>query len=77
MFHLTYQAIDSCYTNEYLLGICNYDTGFCDNASRRISRLFNTEDPENQGQDKVSYTTTFPGIEVQDNDPVHSMHNDR
>jgi len=39
--------------------------------------LFNTEDPENQGQDKVSYTTTFPGIEVQDNDPVHSMHNDR
>ena len=32
-------------------------------------KLFNAEDPENQGQDKVSYTMTFPGIEVQDNDP--------
>ena len=27
-------------------------------------KLFNAEDPENQGQDKVSYTMTFPGIEV-------------
>ena len=32
-------------------------------------KLFNAEDPENQGQDKVSYTMTFPGIEVQDNNP--------
>jgi hypothetical protein len=32
-------------------------------------KLFNAEDPENQGQDKVSYTMTFPGIEVQDGDP--------
>ncbi len=32
-------------------------------------KLFNAEDPENQGQDKVSYTMTFPGTDVQDNDP--------
>ena len=32
-------------------------------------KLFNPEDPENRGQDKVSYTMTFPGIEVQDGDP--------
>lgn len=32
-------------------------------------KLFNAEDPENRGQDKVSYTMTFPGIEVQDGDP--------
>ena len=32
-------------------------------------KLFNAEYPENQGQDKVSYTMTFPGIEVQDNYP--------
>lgn len=32
-------------------------------------KLFNAEDPENQGQDKVSYTMTFPGIDVQDGDP--------
>ena len=32
-------------------------------------KLFNAEDPVNQGQDKVSYTMTFPGIEVQDGDP--------
>jgi hypothetical protein len=32
-------------------------------------KLFNAEDPENQGHDKVSYTLTFPGIEVQDGDP--------
>jgi len=32
-------------------------------------KLFNAEDPENQGQDKVSYTMTFPGVEVQDGDP--------
>jgi hypothetical protein len=32
-------------------------------------KLFNAEDAENQGQDKVSYTLTFPGIEVQDGDP--------
>ena len=32
-------------------------------------KLFNAEDPQNQGQDKVSYTMTFPGVEVQDGDP--------
>lgn len=32
-------------------------------------KLFNAEDPENRGQDKVSYTMTFPGVEVQDGDP--------
>ena len=32
-------------------------------------KLFNAEDPENQGQDKVSYVMTFPGINVQDGDP--------
>jgi hypothetical protein len=32
-------------------------------------KLFNAENPENPGQDKVSYTLTFPGIEVQDGDP--------
>jgi hypothetical protein len=32
-------------------------------------KLFNPEDPQNQGVDKVSYTLTFPGIEVQDGDP--------
>jgi hypothetical protein len=32
-------------------------------------KLFNPEDPQNQGQDKVSYTLTFPGIDVQDGDP--------
>lgn len=32
-------------------------------------KLFNPEGPENRGQDKVSYTMTFPGIEVQDGDP--------
>ena len=32
-------------------------------------KLFNAEDPANQGQDKVSYTMTFPGTEVQDGDP--------
>lgn len=31
-------------------------------------KLFNAENPESQGQDKVSYTMTFPGIEVQDGD---------
>ena len=32
-------------------------------------KLFNAEDPENQGQDKVSYTMTFPGEEVPDSEP--------
>ncbi len=32
-------------------------------------KLFNVENPENQGQDKVSYTITFPGEDVQDNEP--------
>ncbi|MGI8719510.1 MAG: hypothetical protein ACR2KF_03200 [Nitrososphaeraceae archaeon] len=32
-------------------------------------KLFNAENPETEGQDKVSYTITFPGIEVQDGDP--------
>ena len=31
-------------------------------------KLFNAEDPENQGQDKISYTITFPGEEVQDSE---------
>lgn len=32
-------------------------------------KLFDAEDPENQGQDKVSYTITFPGEEVPDSEP--------
>ncbi|CAN5467608.1 hypothetical protein BH18THE1_BH18THE1_13010 [soil metagenome] len=32
-------------------------------------KLFNAEDPENEGQDKVSYIMTFLGTEVQDGDP--------
>ena len=32
-------------------------------------KLLNAEDPENQGQDKVSYTMTFPGEEVPDSEP--------
>lgn len=32
-------------------------------------KLFDAENPENQGQDKVSYTITFPGEEVPDNEP--------
>ena len=32
-------------------------------------KLFNAEDPENQGQDKVSYTMTFPGEDVPDSEP--------
>jgi hypothetical protein len=32
-------------------------------------KLFNAEDPENSGQDKVSYTMTFPGTEVPDEEP--------
>ncbi|MGV8107199.1 MAG: hypothetical protein ACP5OH_05455, partial [Nitrososphaerota archaeon] len=32
-------------------------------------KLFNSENPENEGQDKVSYTITFPGEEVPDNEP--------
>src|SRR6187551_682794 len=32
-------------------------------------KLFNPEDPQNEGLDKVSYTLTFPGINVQDGDP--------
>jgi hypothetical protein len=36
-------------------------------------KLFNAEDPENQGQDKVSYTMTFPGEEVQDSEPYRTM----
>jgi hypothetical protein len=32
-------------------------------------KLLNAEDPENQGQDKVSYTITFPGEEVPDSEP--------
>jgi hypothetical protein len=32
-------------------------------------KLFNAENTESQGEDKVSYTMTFPGIEVKDGDP--------
>ena len=32
-------------------------------------KLFNSEDTENQGQNKVSYTITFPGEEVPDSEP--------
>jgi hypothetical protein len=32
-------------------------------------KLFNAENPDYQGQDRISYTMTFPGIEVQDGDP--------
>lgn len=32
-------------------------------------KLFNPEDPTNEGQDKVSYTFTFPNITVEDGDP--------
>jgi hypothetical protein len=32
-------------------------------------KLFNAEDPQNQGQDKVSYTMTFPGINVDEGEP--------
>ena len=32
-------------------------------------KLFNAENPENQANDKVSYTMTFPGIQIEDNDP--------
>jgi len=29
-------------------------------------KLYNAENPENAGQDKISYTITFPGTQVQD-----------
>jgi hypothetical protein len=32
-------------------------------------KLFNPENPESQGQDKVSYTMTFPNLTVNDGDP--------
>lgn len=32
-------------------------------------KLFNAENPESQGQDKVSYTLTFPNLTVNDGDP--------
>lgn len=32
-------------------------------------KLFDAENAENQGQDKVSYTMTFPGEEVPDSEP--------
>ncbi len=31
-------------------------------------KVFNSENPENQGLDKVSYTITFPGLAVNDGD---------
>jgi len=38
-------------------------------ADQTKIKLFNAEDPANEGQDKVSYTMTFPGISVEDGDP--------
>ena len=32
-------------------------------------KLFNAENPQSQGQDKVSYTLTFPNLTVNDGDP--------
>jgi len=32
-------------------------------------KLFNPENPESQGADKVSYTMTFPDLNVNDGDP--------
>lgn len=32
-------------------------------------KLFNAENPQTQGQDKVSYTMTFPNLTVNDGDP--------
>jgi len=32
-------------------------------------KLFNAENPESQGQDKVSYVFTFPNLTVNDGDP--------
>ena len=32
-------------------------------------KLFNAENPESEGEDTVSYTMTFPGVEVQDGEP--------
>jgi hypothetical protein len=32
-------------------------------------KLFNAENPESEGQDKVSYTITFPNLSVDDGEP--------
>lgn len=32
-------------------------------------KLFNTENPESEGEDKVSYVITFPNLTVDDRDP--------
>jgi len=32
-------------------------------------KLFNSQDPTNEGQDKISYTFTFPNLTVEDGDP--------
>jgi len=32
-------------------------------------KLFNSEDPTNEGQDKISYTFTFPNLTVEEGDP--------
>ncbi len=33
------------------------------------TKVFNAENPETEGQDKVSYTITFPNVTVNDGDP--------
>ena len=33
------------------------------------TKVFNAENPESEGQDKVSYTITFPNVTVNDGDP--------
>jgi hypothetical protein len=34
-------------------------------------KLFNAENPESQSEDKVSYTMTFPGLNVGDGEPYN------
>jgi len=33
------------------------------------AKVFNPQDPKNEGMDKVSYTITFPNLSVQDGEP--------
>jgi hypothetical protein len=35
------------------------------------TKVFNAENPETEGQDKVSYTITFPNVTVNDGDPYN------
>lgn len=34
-------------------------------------KVFNADNPDNEGVDKVTYVITFPGIAVDDNQPYH------